>query len=131
MLSGSVVPFETEMQQELHKEFLLRQRNPEKLGNHLKAIKLSEDLIREVPSQVKVPTLIIQGSEDPIYAPDHGEALARAIPNSTYLYLYGLGHVPNGYFYPQLIEAIKILSELASSLKKITSSPLSLSVFLD
>jgi pimeloyl-ACP methyl ester carboxylesterase len=63
----------------------------------------------EVPARVKAPTLIIHGTEDPILPPDHGEALAKAIPGSKYILQYGMGHVPNRVFYDLYIQEMKKL----------------------
>ena len=41
---------------------------------------------------VDVPTLIVHGTEDPIFPIDHGEALAKAIPGSTFVTWEGVGH---------------------------------------
>ena len=68
ILNGAVAPFETERYYELHGEFLSRLKHPESLTNHLKATNLSFEMILAAPYQVKVPTLIIQGTKDPISA---------------------------------------------------------------
>lgn len=73
--------------------------------NHISAQKLSEELIRTIPYEVKVPSLIMLGSEDPIFPPDHGPALAEAIENSIYVPVKGMGHVPSGHFYDVMIES--------------------------
>jgi pimeloyl-ACP methyl ester carboxylesterase len=41
---------------------------------------------------VRVPALVIHGSEDPVWHPAHGEALAAAIPGASLLVLPGTGH---------------------------------------
>jgi pimeloyl-ACP methyl ester carboxylesterase len=107
ILNGTVVPFEAERYREIHREFLTRALHPESIGNHVPAIKKSEALVREIPSQVKVPTLIFHGSEDPILPPDHGQALANSIASSKYVFIEGMGHVPNCHFYKLWIKAIK------------------------
>src|SRR5688572_11456157 len=42
--------------------------------------------------KIAVPTLVIHGSDDPLFPPAHGEALAAAIPGAELLVLDGLGH---------------------------------------
>ena len=116
ILNGSAVPFDETLYRELHKEFISRTRNPKVLANHILACKRSQELIRSVPSQVKVPTWIFLGSEDPIFPPDHGEALAKAITGSTYVFVKGMGHVPNCHFYDILIEGIKKNSHIKEGL---------------
>lgn len=110
ILNGTVIPFEEQYYRELHREFLSRIKHPESMTNHLDAIKNSFDLVRTIPRQVKVPTLIMHGSEDTIFPPDHGQALAKEIQGSTFIPVHGFGHVPNGYFYDMFIANIKKLT---------------------
>jgi pimeloyl-ACP methyl ester carboxylesterase len=41
---------------------------------------------------IKCPTLILQGSDDPIFPRGHGEDIARRIPGASLGYLQGAGH---------------------------------------
>jgi pimeloyl-ACP methyl ester carboxylesterase len=43
-------------------------------------------------ADVDVPALVVHGSEDPVFGPAHGEALAAAIPGASLLVLPGTGH---------------------------------------
>lgn len=106
ILNGSVVPFDEQQNREMHSQFLVRMRHPESLTNHLVAIKNSFEMIQSAPLQVKAPTLIIHGSEDPIFPPDHGEALSKLIPQARYLFVKGLGHIFGSYFYGFLVQEI-------------------------
>lgn len=105
--SGRDWPFEEERQREIQQEFLSRVRCPESLNNHVLAGRRSEELVRTVPYQVTVPTVVIHGSQDPLFPPDHGEALAAAIKGSRYVLLKGMGHIFSCHFYDHLIEEIK------------------------
>lgn len=107
ILNGNVAPFEEQLYHEIHKDFLARNKHPESMLNHLEAIKNSFELIQKIPFQVKVPTLILHGTEDPIFPPDHGQALAKAIPHAKFLLVPGLGHVPNKRFYDLFIKEIQ------------------------
>jgi pimeloyl-ACP methyl ester carboxylesterase len=42
--------------------------------------------------RISVPTLVMHGSRDPLFPLPHGEALAAAIPASTFVVLDGMGH---------------------------------------
>ncbi len=75
ILNGNSVSFEEALYRQIHQKFLERLRHPESLTNHLLAIKNSFRMIQSVPRQVKVPTLIIHGSEDPIFPPPIMEKL--------------------------------------------------------
>lgn len=107
ILNGSLVPFEEEFYRELHGQFLARSKNPEAIKNHISVCQNSEKIVRTVPPLVKVPTVVIHGSEDPIFPPDHGKALAAAIPGSKYVPVKGMGHVPNRHFYDLWVQEIK------------------------
>ncbi|MDP1835154.1 MAG: alpha/beta hydrolase [Chlamydiales bacterium] len=106
VLEGSM-PFDEDFYHKLFSDYLSRQKNPATLTNYVRATKASENLIRTVPFQVTVPTLILHGSEDPIFPSDHGLALASAIAHSGYLQIFGMGHLPNRHFAAMLVEAIK------------------------
>lgn len=41
---------------------------------------------------ITVPTLVLHGTDDPLFPPAHGEALAREIPNARLVLLPGAGH---------------------------------------
>ncbi|MEN3356260.1 MAG: hypothetical protein V7637_242 [Mycobacteriales bacterium] len=43
-------------------------------------------------AEVTTPTLVIHGTEDPVFPPGHGIALAREIPGAELLLLDGIGH---------------------------------------
>lgn len=50
------------------------------------------DGVRSRLGEVRAPTLVIHGTEDPLFPPGHGEALVREIPNAELLLLDGVGH---------------------------------------
>jgi pimeloyl-ACP methyl ester carboxylesterase len=39
-----------------------------------------------------VPTVVLQGTEDPVLPFPHGEALAKAIPGAELVVFEGMGH---------------------------------------
>jgi pimeloyl-ACP methyl ester carboxylesterase len=43
-------------------------------------------------AEIAVPALVIHGSDDPLFPPAHGAALARKIPGAKLLVIDGLGH---------------------------------------
>ena len=43
-------------------------------------------------SEIDAPTLVVHGSDDPLFPLGHGEALAREIPGATLLVIDGMGH---------------------------------------
>jgi pimeloyl-ACP methyl ester carboxylesterase len=50
------------------------------------------DVWPEPLSTITVPTLVIHGTADPMFPPEHGEALAAEIPGASLLLLPGAGH---------------------------------------
>jgi pimeloyl-ACP methyl ester carboxylesterase len=62
-------------------------------GNHWLAVAGEEDA--EEPLDVRritAPTLVVHGSDDPLFPLPHGEALAAAVPGATLLVVPGMGH---------------------------------------
>ncbi len=107
ILNGTIAAFEEIRYSELHRLFLSRSKFPESIKNHITVCSNSENLVKAAPQRVKVPTLIFHGTEDPIFPPDHGAALAKAISKSTYFLIDGLGHVLNCQFYEFMIRKMK------------------------
>jgi pimeloyl-ACP methyl ester carboxylesterase len=42
--------------------------------------------------EIRMPTLVVHGTEDPLFPVEHGEALARAIPGARLLRVERMGH---------------------------------------
>lgn len=108
-LNGSKIPLDDPLNREIHQKFLSRFNYPQGILNHIKMLRdeRTEELVRTAPAKIKVPTTIIQGSEDPIYPPDHGKALHHLILHSNYLLIEGMGHVPNNHFFDLYITLLK------------------------
>lgn len=58
-----------------------------------------------------MPTLILQGSEDPVFPWDHGQMLAEIIQHAIYIPVRGMGHLPNRQFYDLIIDNIQLLEK--------------------
>jgi pimeloyl-ACP methyl ester carboxylesterase len=61
-------------------------------------------------ADISVPTLVMHGSEDPLFHPAHGEALAREIPNARFVLLQGAGHELPHQIWPTAIREILAIS---------------------
>jgi pimeloyl-ACP methyl ester carboxylesterase len=57
-------------------------------------------------SLITAPTLVIHGSADPMFPPEHGEALAAAIPGARLLPLDGAGHGVDRADWQTIVRAI-------------------------
>lgn len=65
------------------------------------------DPIRSNVGAIDVPTLVLHGTDDPLFPLGHGEALAREIPGAKLVPLEGLGHqMPPPVLWPTIIPAI-------------------------
>jgi pimeloyl-ACP methyl ester carboxylesterase len=106
ILNGRFAEFEEDLYRNLHLKFLRRQTNLEAMKHHIMVQINSENLLSSIPNQIRVPTLVMHGSQDVILPPDHGKALAAVIPHSQYLPIEGMGHVINQYFYDVILTAL-------------------------
>jgi len=75
-------------------------------GNHTQAQKASPEPNIPMLKGITLPTLVIQGSEDPLFPPPHGQALADAIPNATLLQIEGMGHALNIEYFQDMTQAL-------------------------
>jgi pimeloyl-ACP methyl ester carboxylesterase len=60
----------------------------------------------ERSAAIKCPTLVLQGSDDPIFPRGHGEDIARRIPGAKLEYLQGAGHNHPESLIPQMLKLI-------------------------
>lgn len=74
----------------------------------------------EAPSRIEAltglttPTLILNGTSDPIFRPDHAAALATALPNAAHREWTGVGHQLPDAMVPELLEALTDLFDRAT-----------------
>lgn len=58
-------------------------------------------------ASVKVPTLVIHGTDDPLVPVEGGRDTAKAIPGAQLMLIEGMGHdLPHGGAWPRIVEAI-------------------------
>ena len=90
VLAGGERPFDEAATRELVRRDVARTRNIASLQNH---DMLVDDGRSATPlSSIAAPTLVIHGTADPMFPPDHGEALAEEIPDAQLLLLERAGH---------------------------------------
>ncbi len=88
--SGSL-PFDEEGQRALVERVVDRTINIESsMKNHW--LLEEGEPVRKPISEVTAPTLVLHGTEDPVFPYEHGEALAREIPGARLIPLEGAGH---------------------------------------
>ena len=103
---GSGFPFDEERTR-LHIERVYeRKYYPQGMTRQLMAIMAHGDR-KPMLSSIKVPTLVIHGSDDPHVPVEEGRDTAEAIPGAELLIIEGMGHtiyIPETW--PQIVEAI-------------------------
>ncbi|QRK12158.1 alpha/beta hydrolase [Archangium violaceum] len=90
-LSGSVAPFDEQECRRRVERMFDRARDPAASANH-GLVPLPTREQAEALKHLRVPTLVIHGTDDPMLPPAHGVAAAEAIPGARLLMLEGLGH---------------------------------------
>ncbi|HEY3671298.1 MAG TPA: alpha/beta hydrolase [Acidimicrobiia bacterium] len=90
VLSGGQRPFDETAARELARRDVERARNFSAAQNH---DAIADDGRSHPPlSSITAPTLVIHGTADPMFPPEHGIALAAAIPGARLRTLEGAGH---------------------------------------
>ena len=90
VLAGAARPFDEAAIQELVRRDVGRAHLIAASENH--GLAAEGEMPREPLSTIAVPTLVIHGTEDPMFPLEHGEALAREIPGARLLTLEEAGH---------------------------------------
>jgi len=88
--------------------------NPRGFLRHFAAVMASGDRRPQLPN-VKVPTLVIHGSRDPMFPLRAGRALARLVPDATWLPIAGMGHDMPPPLWPTIVAAVARHAERADS----------------
>ena len=89
LLTGSRYPYDEDARRAHSKADLARGTNPD---NAHAMVAFSTPSRLDALAAVTVPTVVVQGGEDPIFPVDHGEALAKAIPGARLVTWEGVGH---------------------------------------
>jgi pimeloyl-ACP methyl ester carboxylesterase len=82
-----------------------RGRNPAGSGRQLAAIITSGDRTEDLRG-VRVPTVVIHGTKDPLVRPSGGRATAKAVPGARLVKIEGMGHDLPRETWPRIIDAI-------------------------
>jgi pimeloyl-ACP methyl ester carboxylesterase len=107
MIAGSSFPFDEEWFRKKVTASYDRCFYQQGMGRHVLALMAQNDR-KEALASLKVPTLVIHGTEDPLFSVDAGKETAAAIPGAQLLLLEGVGHdiATYGGAWPQIVEAI-------------------------
>jgi pimeloyl-ACP methyl ester carboxylesterase len=103
--AGTAFPFDAEAVRRGAARGYDRAYHPRGTGRQFAAILAAGDRTAAL-GQVRVPTLVMHGTEDQVIGASGGEATAAAIPGARLLLVPGLGHeLPPG-FWPTLADAL-------------------------
>ena len=104
-ISGSG-PFDEAYWDKITKRSLKRDIVKKPNFNHVTAQKVKMEDWRPSLKKVEVPTLIIQGQEDPFFPEPHGKEMAKALKNSQLVEIPHMGHVIAPYYEDQFLKVM-------------------------
>jgi pimeloyl-ACP methyl ester carboxylesterase len=105
-LAGPGFPLDIEWTRKIMAESFDRSFYPQGLARQLVAILTQKDR-RPALASVKVPTLVIHGTDDQLVPVEGGKDTAKAIPRAQLMLIEGMGHdLPHGGAWPRMVEAI-------------------------
>jgi pimeloyl-ACP methyl ester carboxylesterase len=104
VLNGDVLPFDELAARRFVEHSHARAGDIAAASNHDLAGRRWDDDRRASLSAITAPTLVLHGSDDPLFPQAHGEALATRIPAAQLEIVPGMGHHP--FFAPGLTDRI-------------------------
>jgi pimeloyl-ACP methyl ester carboxylesterase len=103
--SGSRYPFDREAYRLLVLEEIQRAYDPGGAGRQIAAMAVTGDRRSRLAS-ITAPSLIVHGTDDPLFLPACGKDTAISIPNADLLLIDGMGHDLPPALYQMVVEAI-------------------------
>jgi len=103
IMTGSMRAFDETAVRSLVIREMGRESNYASRGNHAL---IASDRWRERLGEIRVPTLVVHGSDDPVLPYGHGVALAKEIPGATLLTIEGMGHELHPADWDTIVRAI-------------------------
>jgi pimeloyl-ACP methyl ester carboxylesterase len=114
ILYGSGFPYPEDQVHELAAALYDRSFYPQGMARQLFAILGTENRVSKLGS-IKVPTLVIHGSEDPLVPVEGGRETAASIPGAELIIIEGMGHSLPPEIWPQVVAAIAKNASKANS----------------
>jgi pimeloyl-ACP methyl ester carboxylesterase len=105
VINGDKVPFDVERTTLTAGRCYDRGINPAGVARQMMAI-LDSGNRTERLGNVKLSTLVIHGTNDPLVPPEGGKATAAAIPGAKLVLIDGMGHTLPRQIWPEVVEAI-------------------------
>jgi pimeloyl-ACP methyl ester carboxylesterase len=113
-IGSTAFPVDGERLRVLGAEAFARGSNPRGFLRQFAAVLASGDRRPQLPS-VRVPTLVIHGSSDPMFPLAAGRTIANLVSDGTWLPVAGMGHDLPAPLWPTLVAAIKRHAERADA----------------
>ncbi len=104
-IAGSRYPFDEAATRRLIVEEARRAHDRNGLGRQIAAIAVGGDR-RSRLTTVSAPTLVVHGSDDPLFPPACGADTAASIPGAEFMLMEGMGHDLPPQLYGAVVEAI-------------------------
>ena len=114
MIGSPGFPPDEERLRELAAATYDRGHHPAGAARQLAAIMASGDRTAEL-RRLRVPTVVIHGTDDPLVPFRGGLATARAIPGAEFLAIRGMGHDLPSEVWPRIIDAVVANTERAAT----------------
>ncbi|KXH71793.1 MAG: hypothetical protein AM326_11510 [Candidatus Thorarchaeota archaeon SMTZ-45] len=105
VLHGSTYPLNEEYVRNYSERSYDRCYHPQGFSRQLGAV-LASGSRNEALANVKIPTLVIHGSIDPLVPVEGGKDTAKSIPDAKLLIIDGMGHSFPSEVVPQILQAI-------------------------
>jgi pimeloyl-ACP methyl ester carboxylesterase len=105
VLAGGGQPFDEAGTRAVWRRAVARSASIEASHTNHDAIE-GTDRWRERLGELRAPTLVIHGTDDPLFPPGHGAALADEIPDAELLLLEGAGHELPRWTWDEAVPAI-------------------------
>ena len=105
-IAGTAHPFDEEGFRALLQEEVRRGRAPGGFGRQVAAVGVAGDR-RSRLAAISAPTLVIHGTDDPLFPPACGEDTAASIPDAEMMLVAGMGHDLPPSLYRAVADAIE------------------------
>ncbi|WP_434739310.1 alpha/beta fold hydrolase [Micromonospora sp. SH-82] len=106
VLHGTGLPFDEDATRRLQERIYDRARDLSAVANHRLAAMADPDFEPVgVLDQVRVPTLVVEGSHEPV-KPGHGAVIAEQIPGARLMVVAGMGHTLPPEVHEEVTDAI-------------------------
>jgi len=117
IFAGEGNPFNVDEQRALVERAYERSYYPVGFGRQYAAILASKTRIPGL-RQLRVPTLVVHGADDPLIPPENGKRVAAAVPGARYLEFKGAGHNLPPSTWPAVADAIAETARQASAVSR-------------